>query len=192
MDQGKRLEHSMGSTAFVWLCMTIGGLTNVAFLVLSLVMYLLSGQDTQYMFNSAAGIWLILFGIIAIECVQAPRTSLRRLFFFEIPVLYYPLALYVFFALLSRTLSVSYLLSTGVGYAYGYGYLDRSKLSTSKAKQWEEYFLASITRHEGWVVGHAATGSDAWDESNEIGMVSRCRCRRRRCCRRCRCFNRLT
>jgi membrane associated rhomboid family serine protease len=171
MEHGKRLEHSMGSTAFAWLCMTIGCLTNMTFLLLSLVLYLLSGQDTAYMFSSAAGIWLILFGIIAIECIQAPRTSLRRLFFFEVPVLYYPFAIYLFFALLSASLSFSYLLSIGVGYAYGYGFLDKTKLSASKAKQWEETILANFTSHEGWVVGHAATGSNAWNESSETGLV---------------------
>jgi hypothetical protein len=124
------------------------------------------------MFASAAGIWLILFGIIAIECIQAPRTSLRRLFFFEVPVLYYPFAIYLFFALLSASLSFSYLLSIGVGYAYGYGFLDKTKLSASKAKQWEETILANFTSREGWVVGHAATGSDAWNESSETGLVS--------------------
>jgi membrane associated rhomboid family serine protease len=173
MEHGKRLEHSLGSTAFAWLCMTIGCLTNVAFLLLSLVLYLLSGQDTAYMFASAAGIWLILFGIIAIECIQAPRIQTRRLFFFEVPVLYYPFAIYLFFALLSASLSFPYLLSIGVGYAYGYGFLDKTRLSASKAKQWEETILANFTSREGWVVGHAATGSDAWNESSETGMVRR-------------------
>jgi membrane associated rhomboid family serine protease len=176
MDHGKRLEYSMGSTAFAWLCMTIGGLTNVAFLVLSLVLYLLSGQDTVYMFASADGIWLILFGIIAIECIQAPRTSLRRLFFFEVPVLYYPFAIYAFFALLSASLSFPYLLSIGVGYAYGYGFLDQTKLNASKAKQWEDTILSNFSSREGWVVGHAATGSDAWNESSQTGLVRRSLC----------------
>jgi membrane associated rhomboid family serine protease len=174
LQHGKRLEHSMGSTAFAWLCLTIGGLTNVAFLSLSLALYLLSGQDTAYMFSAASGIWLILFGIIAIECIQAPRTALRRLLFFEVPVLYYPFAIYAFFALLSASMSFPFLLSIGVGYAYGYGFLDKTKLSTSKAKQWEDTILANFTRREGWVVGHAATGSDAWNESSETAGLVRC------------------
>jgi len=172
VDHGKRLEHSLGSAAFAWLCLTIGGTVNVAFFLLCLIAYAVSGQDKVFLFYSAAGIWLILFGIIAIECTQAPRTSKRRLFFFEVPVLFYPLALYLFFAFLSGGPSIPYLLSIGVGYTYGYGYLDRTKLTTSKAKQWEEGVLANFTRRQGWVVGHAATGMEAWnDASNGAGMV---------------------
>lgn len=171
MDHGKRLEFSMGSTAFAWLCLTIGGLTNVAFFLLCLAGYALSGQDTSFLFASAAGIWLILFGIIAIECAQAPRATKRRLFFVDVPVLFYPLALYLLFAFLSGSPSIPYLVSISVGYGYGYGYLDRTKLSAAKAKQWEDSVLANFTSRQGWVVGHAATGADAWNESGETGMV---------------------
>jgi hypothetical protein len=46
------------------------------------------------------------------------------------------------------------------------GHLDRFKMSESRFKQWEDTILANFARREGWVVGHAATGSDAWNNTS--------------------------
>jgi hypothetical protein len=43
---------------------------------------------------------------------------MRKLFFFSVPTLYYPLALFGLFSIFGG-FQFSYLLSIGVGYAYG-------------------------------------------------------------------------
>jgi len=176
LDHGKRLEYSLGSTCFGWLCLMIGSLTNLLFLCLSVILWALSNREPAYLFLSAAGIWLILFGIIAMECAQAPRDSKRKFFVWDIPTLYYPLALYLLFALLGGGLSMSYFISIGLGYAYGFGKLDSLKLSSTRARRWEESLLANFTRRDGWVVGQAATGSAAWIDVESAGMVRVTRC----------------
>jgi membrane associated rhomboid family serine protease len=165
-SQGKRMENSMGSTAFGVLCLTMGVLANVLFLVTNVLLYYVSGGEQAYLFTAAAGIWLILFGIIAMECVQAPRGTQRPLFFCKIPTIYYPLALFAVFGLFGQSFSVANLISMGIGYAYGFGYLDGLKPSAPRISQWEETILADWTRNEGWVTGQAILGSDAWSEAN--------------------------
>jgi hypothetical protein len=59
----------------------------------------------------------IFFGQ-AIDCVKAPPNSMRKLFFFTVPTIYYPLALFALFSLLGG-FQISYLLSIGLGYVYG-------------------------------------------------------------------------
>jgi membrane associated rhomboid family serine protease len=117
VDNGRRLEFSMGSTAFGCLLLTIGVLTNLAYLIVSFLLYGLTGNQ-GLLFLPSLGIWLILFGVIAIECSKAPQNSVRRLFFFNVPTLYYPLALFGLFSLFGG-FQLSYLLSIGVGYAHG-------------------------------------------------------------------------
>jgi len=163
VESGKRLEFSMGSTAFAWLMVTLGCMTNCLFLILCMGMYHIS-NDEGWLMASSSGIWIVLFGIISIECSKAPAGSKRRLFFFEVPTTYYPLALFGFFTLLG-SFSVAYLVSIGVGYAYGHGKLNFLKVSQSRFNRWEETILANLTHRQGWVVGHAAVGDAAW--SNE-------------------------
>ena len=172
-DHGRRLEQSLGSTAFGWLCLSIGLLTNVGFVLISFVLSFLRGFDESFLFSSADGLWTIIFGIIAMECVQAPRNTQRAFLFFAVPVIYYPLVLFFFFSLLGGDFSLSYLVSMGVGYAGGFGYLDKVlKLNQSKAKQWEDTILSNYVRREGWIASHAATGSDAWHDAASAGIVS--------------------
>eukprot|EP00543_Licmophora_paradoxa_P014791 CAMPEP_0202464504 /NCGR_PEP_ID=MMETSP1360-20130828/62151_1 /ASSEMBLY_ACC=CAM_ASM_000848 /TAXON_ID=515479 /ORGANISM="Licmophora paradoxa, Strain CCMP2313" /LENGTH=230 /DNA_ID=CAMNT_0049087827 /DNA_START=279 /DNA_END=971 /DNA_ORIENTATION=- len=123
-------------------------------------LYTITG-DNGYLWYKSVGIWTILFGLIATECSNAPQDSQRRLFFFTVPTLYYPLALWALFSLLGGV-NVADLLSVAVGYAYGYGYLDNFKASLSFCNRLEETILQTFTRREGWVVGHAASGSGAW------------------------------
>lgn len=167
LDNGKRLEHSMGSTAFAWLMLSLAFYTNISFLLICFLLYGLVGEEGFLHMNSY-GIWIILLALIAIECCKAPQGSQRRLFFFTVPTLYYPLALFALFSLFGG-FHLAYLLSIGVGYAYGHGHLDRFKVSESRFKQWEDTTLANFTRREGWVVGQAATGSNAWNNVGEGG-----------------------
>jgi membrane associated rhomboid family serine protease len=117
VDNGKRLEFSMGSAAFGFLVLTLGVITNTAFLLLSFTLYGVTGNRT-WLFVPSLGIWIILFGVISIECSRAPPESKRKLFFFEVPTIYYPLGLFGLFSLFGG-FQLSYLISIGVGYAYG-------------------------------------------------------------------------
>jgi len=157
LDSGKRLEHSLGSTAFAWLLLTIAFISNLIFCCLCLLLSFAS-NDQGYLWWQSSGIWTVLFGIIASECSKAPANEQRKLFFFQVPTLYYPLAIWLLFMLVGGGNLAGYLISIGVGYAYGYGYLDRLKVNPSRFRQWEESILVNFTQREGWVVGHAATG----------------------------------
>lgn len=163
-DNGKRLEHSIGSTAFAVLIATLGCVSNLAFLALCVVLYYATGNQLWLHANSS-GIWIVLLGLIAIECSGAPADTKRRLFVFEVPVVYYPLAILLLFSLFGGP-NLSYMFSVGVGYAYGYGYLDKLKISNSRFSRWEDGLLNNFTQRQGWVVGHAATGSAAWLPAN--------------------------
>jgi len=178
VESGKRLEFSMGSTAFAWLMFTIGCFTNCLFLVVCLAMNYVT-EDSGWLMASSSGIWVVLFGIIAIECSKAPGLK-RQLFFFEVPTKYYPLALFAFFSLVG-SFSVAYLTSIGVGHLYGHERLNVLKVSQARFNRWEETILANFTRRQGWVVGHAAIGDAAWSNetqgnSNGLGgMLQRLR-----------------
>lgn len=170
VDHGKRLEFSMGSAQFAWLFFSLGTLTNVVHIAITYTLYLLS-NNRSWVFVPASGIWTVLFGLIAIECVKAPTGSQRKLFIISIPTMQYPVVLCCLFSLLGG-IQLAYFVSLGIGYAYGFGYLDRTKVSDAVSKRWEDSFLASLARQEGWVVGHAATGSDAWNDLGSGGATS--------------------
>ena len=65
----------------------------------------------------------------------------------------------IFFCVLSTLTHACFLM-------YSRGYFDRFRMSESRFKQWEDTILANFARREGWVAGHAATGSDAWNNSS--------------------------
>lgn len=101
----------------------------------------------------------------------------RRFFFCEVPVRYYPLAVFVLFAVLGGGPSLAFAISMGVGYLFGQGRLDHVlRLSSNKAKDWENGVLSSFTSQPGWVYGHAALGSDAWSQlpTNDTGTMVSC------------------
>jgi membrane associated rhomboid family serine protease len=164
-DHGRRLEHSMGSSGFGWLCLSIGILSNAAFLVLCLALDAIDPAG-GYMTWESSGFWIIMLGVLAVECVEAPRDVEYRVFFFvSVPALYCPLALFGLLSLLSATFSFAHVASLALGYAFGFGYLDCLKLTPSTAKLWEGSCLSRLTGLQGWVVGHAAVGADAWSEN---------------------------
>ena len=170
-ESAKRLEYSIGSTAFLTLSLTMGTLSNILFLIICETLYFVEGNQI-WLLQSSEGIWVILFGLIAIECCHAPTESKRRLFFFEIPTLYYPIGLLVFFSLLAGV-KLSWGFSVGIGYAYGYGYCDFLKCSSSTFRAWEDGFLRNFTTRKGWVVGHAASGEEAWSGLPTTNPITR-------------------
>jgi membrane associated rhomboid family serine protease len=169
---GKLLEQSSGSTNFAWLCAVMCVTTNLLFISYTVLLVILSGGDVSHLFSGAAGLWCILFGCIALECCRAPRDTRRRLFFWDVPVLYYPLALLGLFSLLDLNIDAAHAASVMIGYGMGLGQLEFLFLSPSTVKRWEETHLASLTRREGWIAGHAALGSGAWSEDASGGSGS--------------------
>lgn len=117
VDHGKRLEFSIGSTAFAWLMVTLAVSTNIGFLLICFTLYGLSG-NAGFLHVHSSGIWTILFGLIAIECSKAPTGSKRKLFFCDVPSLYYPLGLLAIFSMIGG-FQLAFLISVAVGYAYG-------------------------------------------------------------------------
>jgi Eukaryotic integral membrane protein (DUF1751) len=180
-DHGTRLEKGFGSTSFAWLCLMLGVLTNVVFIGVSFMLYFLLGR-VSFLFQDSSGIWIILFGTLSMECVRAQQGSTRRLFVVDVPVLYYPLSLYLLFALMGQGVLVGHGISMGLGYALGFASsgennsgigqkLDRYLLIDSvTAKTWEDNYLNNWTSRPGWILGHA--GSGAWNETENVGMVS--------------------
>lgn len=182
-DHGTRLEKSFGSTSFAWSCLMLGVLTNITFIGVSFMLYFLLGK-VSFLFQDSSGIWIILFGTLSMECVRAQRGLTRKFVVVDIPILYYPLSLYLLFVLMGQGVLLGQGISMGIGYALGFASsgedsstigqkLDRYVLIDSiTAKEWEEKYLNEWTTRPGWIVGHAASGSGAWNETDTVGMVS--------------------
>lgn len=161
---GCRLEQSMGSTSFLLLILSIGVLTNMIFDAFAFLTSMITGSEA-YLMSSASGIWIVLFGIMPIECSRAPQQQRKILFFPVRNQKYYTVALYFVFILfgLSRW---SHIISIGLGYAYANGYLERLKPQAGRCKRLEETVLQSLTKNEGWIACNQILGSGAWRDSD--------------------------
>jgi len=161
---GKRLEFSTGSTEFACNFLTIGVYTNVLYLVFTLILDSLVVSQ-YWLIIPSFGLWNSFFGLISMECTKAPRGSMRKVLFFSVPTIYYPLALWGMFTLMSGFFSLAHLISIGLGYGFGYGYLERFKISRSRCKLLEETYLENFASQErGFVVSSIAMGSEAWSQ----------------------------
>ena len=161
-DTGRRLEHGLGSAAMGTLICTLSAMINASYATLSLLAYGMSGNNLSIAIPNNSGFWPVLLAIIAIECSTAPIDSVRRLFgAYEIRTRYYPLLLLGLFTLFGG-FHLAYGLGVAVGYAYGLGKLDRIKPGQDRLTQWENGVLQNFTSRQGWVAGHAASGSNAW------------------------------
>ena len=171
-DTGRRMEHGLGSAAMGTLIGTLSILINASYVVLSLLAYAMSGNKMSIAIPNNSGFWPVLLAIIAIECSTAPIDSVRRLFgAYEIRTRYYPLLLLGLFTLFGG-FHLAYGLGVAAGYAYGLGKLDRIKPGQDRLTQWEGGVLQNFTSRQGWVAGHAASGSNAWalpSSSNAAG-----------------------
>lgn len=159
---GRKMESSLGSTAFLLLIGTISLITNITFDLVCLVFYF--GGMVDAMFWNCSGFWTVLFGLITIECMAAPEMPRRMMFIpVDIPSMYFPLVLYGFFSLFSGP-QLDFAISMGVGYAYSKGHLDRFKPSSAYLDQQESSggLLHSLSRQSGWVLAGLAQGHEAW------------------------------
>lgn len=165
VDTGKRLETSLGSTEFAFMFLSVGILTNILYGVVGAFLDALLGSQ-HFFYLPAFGVWLVLFGLTAFECIQAPQGTTRKLFLFAVPTQYYPLALLGLFSVIGG-FSLAYPISIAVGYAYGRKVLDWLRISSSRCRSLEEAFLDSFTHTGGWVPVNGALGPGAWNE--ELG-----------------------
>jgi len=166
-DYGKRMEYAIGSTAFAILLGVIGGIVNLLHLTICLILNEIEGSK-EWLFMPCFGIWILIFGLLSIDCFQAPATNTRRLFVFDVPVRYYPFALLVLFSLLGG-FQLAYLLAIGVGYAYQQGHLDKvCKVDVTRIQSWERTpaFEGYISQ-PGWIVNDASGRRGDWNESGE-------------------------
>jgi len=180
VQTGKLLEESLGSAAMAWLCLVVFTLaTNTLFVALYILGFYMTG-DSSMLLSSSSGMWVILFGLISMECCHAAQYQpKRRLFFFEVPTIYYPPALLALFSLFSGHFQLSYAISVALGYGLGNGKLEVLKARPTHVKALEEstMFLNSRLRQQGWVGVPAARGSAAWsqaepDDGTQVGPAS--------------------
>ena len=142
MNHGVRLEQSMGSTLFAVLFFTLTIVTNILFLIISILLWGLTNSDS-YLSMASLGIWTVLLGIIAVECSEAPPDTKRKLFFLEVPAVYYPLVLLALFSMFAGV-KLAYCLGVAVGYAYGYGKMDRWKVKVETVSAKDACMLCCI------------------------------------------------
>jgi membrane associated rhomboid family serine protease len=166
-ELAKRLETSLGSTAFASLCLLIGLASSSLFLI---ACWLFSFVDPTWMLASGSGMWIIYIGILAVQCANAPLDLRIRLCFVNVPVLYYPVAIHILMAVTGSGGGhlVGDSLSLGLGYAIGSNINLRSWLAL-RTRQWEEThpILLTLTTHcRGWIHGHAVEGTETgWTET---------------------------
>eukprot|EP00804_Cyclotella_cryptica_P001943 CCRYP_007373-RB/>CCRYP_007373-RB protein AED:0.38 eAED:0.38 QI:244/0.5/0.6/1/0.5/0.6/5/0/336 len=162
MNHGIRLEQSMGSSLFAVLFFSLTLVSNLLFLIISIILWGLTNSQ-GYLVGVSMGIWSVLLAIIAVECSQAPPDTHRRLFFLTVPTLYYPLVLLALFSMFAGV-KLAYCLGVAVGYAYGYGKLDRIKVSTDRESHESGGCLRGFIGRPGWVSVSMASGTGAWSE----------------------------
>ena len=151
----------MGSSAFLVVTFILTIATNMAFIVVCMLLYLFGMAEA--LFFDCTGFWVVLFSLITIECMQAPDMPRRMMFIpVDIPSKYFPLILYGIFCLFSGPL-LSYAIAMGVGYIYSQGYLDKLRPTSYYLEGLESSggTLHYVSRSGGWILA-GATGHDAW------------------------------
>lgn len=103
----------MGSSLFAVLFFSLTLVSNALFLIISIILWGLTNSQ-GYLVGASMGIWSVLLAIIAVECAQAPPDTQRRLFFFTVPTLYYPLVLLALFSMFAGV-KLAYCLGVAVG-----------------------------------------------------------------------------
>ena len=149
---------------FAVLFFTLTIVTNILFLIISVLLYGLSNNES-YLNAASLGIWTVLLGIIAVECAEAPPDTKRRLFFLEVPAKYYPLVLLALFSMFAG-FRLAYGIGTAVGYAYGYGKINRVKVKIETVRKWENReaggCLSGFVQRVGYITLGSASGPNAW------------------------------
>lgn len=164
---GKLLEEAEGSATMAWLSIVVFTcFTNLLFLAAK-ICHAYMFNDPSVLLHGSSGIWMVLFGMMALECTHATQYqphATRKLLLCNIPTLYYPVAILLLFSFLSGRFQLSYAISCVLGYGIGYGKLEFLKLRQSYGKVLEEssVFQNSRIRQLGWISASSARGSASW------------------------------
>jgi hypothetical protein len=67
-SMGSRIEMCVGSCAYLFLIVIVSLITNVAFAVVCIILHHCTIPDA--LFYRSSGFWLVLFGLITVECSQ--------------------------------------------------------------------------------------------------------------------------
>ena len=151
---GTKFETSMGSAAFLFLMGTLTLITNIVFVMSCFLLNLLGMVEA--IFYNCSGFWVVLFGLITLECMQTPDEP-RRLFMIpvDIPAKLFPLLLYAIFILLggfTGSLFLSFGVAIGVGFFYSQGWFDKLKPTSHYLESLEAPggTLHTLSRNKGW------------------------------------------
>ena len=135
---GAKFETSLGSAFFLFLMGTLTLVTNIVFVMSCFLLNLLGLVEA--IFYNCSGFWVVLFGLITVECMQTPDEPRRFLMIpVDIPAKLFPLLLYAIFILLggfSGSLFLSFGVAIVVGFFYSQGWLDKLKPTS--------YYLESL------------------------------------------------
>lgn len=116
---------------------------NLVFVTACFLMYMFGMTFAMYM--AASGFWMVVLGLMAVDCMAAPEQPRRLLFIpVNIPNKYMPLALFALFSLLGG-FQLAYAIALGIGYLYSLGYLNKIKPGTDRLEQWETKYLGFIS-----------------------------------------------
>lgn len=159
---GGRIEAGYGSSYFLYMLVIFTVIINVIFTTFCMIMELIGSAEMSFL--NSSGFWTLIFALITMECVANPEAPRRIMFIpVDIPSLYYPLVLYVFFCLFSG-IQYHYAFGMLVGYWFQTGKLDSIKPTSYYLESLESSggWLHTISRNNGWVLAGAALGHDAW------------------------------
>lgn len=71
-SMGSRIEMCVGSCAFLFLIVIVSLITNIAFAVVCIILHHCTIPEA--IFYRSSGFWLVLFGLITVECSQVVST----------------------------------------------------------------------------------------------------------------------
>ena len=170
---GTQMEQAMGSAAFGGLFLSLTLCTNLAFAFICTFLSFFGMPEA--LLSECAGFWVQLFSIITIDCMKNPD-QVRRLMCipFDIPSMYFPLALYAFFSLFGGV-QLSFGVAILVGYAWSKGVLDKFKFTDNYCESLEDTggFFYNIARNStGWIFTIRSDGTSSGNNTGGYSMVS--------------------
>lgn len=193
IQYGIKLERSIGSTSFLYMCFMIGIITNILFCIVCFVLYYIMSSNVDILQLSSSGLWNIIYAIISNECVHHSilygTDYSRKFLIWDIPILYYPIVLLFMISFLSSSKSTSIsilssIISTSIGYLYGYGYFDKiMKLSSTFVRKLEHpdnhhnnniltSLVYTLSRNDGYITSASSIGSNAWQQEETMTSAS--------------------
>mmetsp|Transcript_7474 Transcript_7474/g.9721 ORF Transcript_7474/g.9721 Transcript_7474/m.9721 type:complete len:408 (-) Transcript_7474:331-1554(-) len=157
---GSQLEQAMGSTGLLALMATVSLATNVIFVVVCYLLYMVG--NVEALLYSCGSFWIIFMGLVVVESLNSGMESRKLMFLpIQIPIKFYPIALYVFFILFTG-IRLDTLIALGVGYAYVFGYMKRFEPSQTRLDGWENGCLSGLVQKPGYITTSGAVGTNAW------------------------------